>query len=332
MAGINQKIKAIDYNAIQQDISAILGNGSGQYGYGQPVLSSQVDLSNVVTVNEYAALRYDIINAYKHLFNGNPANVDEQTLGKSIRYSVSDEPIDWWANVVTSIDNNRRSLAVSGQRQTINHGTVQESWPGVYGAEWTDALYTTVTVSFTTSENARHFFNAGGSIDFTSSRSGGSSTNQNTSWTSLLSTAGSRQFGGNNPGTGVNPNDGTNYFRLSNVRQTWSSVTASSPYALNSWIIDARTFDSPGVTDNSAGISRTMEFYVQWIDDHVAQGGPTETGTPVRPGGFGPDAVDGTMSLTVITTEPTGVLEPPGSGNFTVESPTVTIGSITPTP
>jgi len=38
------------------------------------------------------------------------------------------------------------------------------------------------------------------------------------------------------------------------------------------------------------------------------------------------------MSLTVITTEPTGVLEPSGAGNFTVESPTVTISAITQTP
>ena len=332
MAGINQKIDKDDFNAIQADIAQVLGTGAGNFGYGQPVLSSQVTESNRVTVNEYAALRYDIINAYTHLFNGAPSGVDDQVLGTPIRYSLSDAPINYWSTVATTIENNRLAPAVAGQRRTVNHGTIQETWPGPLGTSWTDALYAVVTVEFTNSEFARFFFNAGGSIDITSSRTGGSTTNQNTSWTSLLSTAGTRSFGGNFPGTGVSPADGTNYFRLSNVRQTWSTVTASSPYALNSWRIDARTIDSPAVTNNSTGSSAKIEFYIQWIDDHVALGGPSATGTPVQPGGFGPDAVDGTMAYTVVTTEPTGVLQPGGSGNFTVESPTVTLGAIGTTP
>ena len=335
MASVNAKIKKADYNAIQSDISNVLGTGAGQYGYGQPVLSSQVTESDVVTVNEYSALRYDIINAYTHLNNGPPSNVDEQALGKSIRYSATDEPIDYWQSVATGIVTNARNLAVAGQRITVNHGTVTEDWPGPYGTNWSDALYATVIVTWTSAENARHFFNAGGSIDITSSRAGGSSNNQNTSWTSLLSTAGTRRFGGNTPGTGVNPNDGSNYFRLSAARQNWSTVTASSPYALNTWEIDAKTLDVPVVTDNSAGVSRRIEFYVKWIDDHVALGGEPDqpAGRKVGAGTFGPDVVDGTMSLTVITTEPSGVLQPsPGAGNFEVESPSVSIGAITPNP
>lgn len=332
MAGVNQKIDKDDFNAIQEDIERILGIGSGNFGYGQSVLSSPVTVSDTVTINEYAALRYDIINAYRHLNNSAPADVDDQQLGSTIKYNLVDAPINYWASVVNSIELNRLAPAVVGQRRTVNHGTVQETWPGPYGSEWTDALYATITVEFTNSEQARYFFNSGGSIDITSSRTGGSSTTQNTSWASLLSTAGTRSFGGNFPGTGVNPNNGSNYFRMSNIRQTWSSVTASSPYALNSWKIDSRTIDSPAVNDNSAGLSKKFEFYVQWIDDHEPLGGPTATGTPVRPGGFGPDAVDGTISLTVISTIASGTLEPVGAGNFTIQTPTVTIGAITPTP
>lgn len=332
MAGVNQKIDKDDFNDIQEDIERILGIGSANYGYGQPVLSNQVTESDIVTINEYAALRYDIINAYTHLFNGPPADVNDQVLGTSIRYSLSDAPINYWKTVVGTIDTNRLAPAVSGQRQTVNEGTVAETWPGPLGTAWTDSLYAIVTVEFTNSEQARFFFNAGGSIDFTSSRTGGSTTQQNTSWTTMLSTAGTRSFGGNFPGTGLEPNDGTNYFRLSNVRQIWSTVTASSPYALNDWTINARTIDSPAVTDNSAGASKIIEFYVLWNDDHVALGGPSATGSPVQPGGFGPDAVDGTLSYTVVTTVPTGVLEPSGAGNFTIEAPTVTLGAITIVP
>ena len=328
MAGVNQKIDKDDFNAIQADIEQILGIGSANYGYGQPVLSNQVTVSDTVTINEYAALRYDIINAYTHLNNSAPADVNDQQLGSTIKYNLVDAPINYWASVVNSIELNRLAPAVIGQRRTVNEGTVAETWPGPLGVEWTDSLYAIVTVEFTNSEQARFFFNAGGSIDFTSSRTGGSTTQQNTTWSTMLSTAGTRSFGGNFPGTGLEPNDGTNYFRLSNVRQIWSTVTASSPYALNDWTINARTIDSPAVTDNSAGASKKIEFYVLWNDDHAALGGPSATGSPVQPGGFGPDAVDGTISYTVVTTVPTGVLEPSGAGNFTIEAPTVTLGAI----
>ena len=332
MAGVNQKIDKDDFNAIQADIEQILGIGSANYGYGQSVLSNQVTVSDTVTINEYAALRYDIINAYTHLNNSAPSNVDDQQLGSTIKYNLVDAPINYWVSVVNSIEGNRLAPAVIGQRRTVNEGTVAETWPGPLGTEWTDSLYAIVTVEFTNSEQARFFFNAGGSIDFTSSRTGGSTTQQNTTWSTMLSTAGTRSFGGNFPGTGLEPNDGTNYFRLSNVRQIWSTVTASSPYALNDWTINSRTIDSPAVTDNSAGASKKIEFYILWNDDHEALGGPSATGSPVQPGGFGPDAVDGTLSYTVVTTVPTGVLEPSGAGNFTIEAPTVTLGAITIVP
>ena len=87
MAGINQKIRKVDYNSIQSDINTILGSGSSNFGYGQPVLSNQVSESNSVTINEYAALRFDIINAYKHLFNSLPPDVDTQTVGATIRFA-----------------------------------------------------------------------------------------------------------------------------------------------------------------------------------------------------------------------------------------------------
>lgn len=324
MAGVNQKISKDDYNDIQTVIETVLGSGSGQHGYGQPVLSSQVTESDIVTINEYAALRYDIINAYKHLEDDLPPDVDAQTIGKSIRYNVADEPVAYWQNVANSINTNRRRLAVAGQRSTSNHGS--ETFTGTWGSNSVPQLYCNVLVEFTTSENARFFFNSGGSIQFTSSRTGGSSTQQNASWTSLLSTAGTRIFGGNTPGTGVNPNDGTNYFRLSNAAGVWSEVTASSPYALNEWRIFAATDD--GVGDNSSGSSRILTFDVYWVDNHVALGGATETGTPTRPGGFGPDNVDGTITLTVQTVKAAGVLEPTGSGNFTIETPSVTISAI----
>tara|TARA_X000000950_G_scaffold43784_1_gene49215 strand:- start:259 stop:1266 length:1008 start_codon:yes stop_codon:yes gene_type:complete len=333
MAGVNQKIRKVDYNSVQSDIDTILGTGSGNFGYGQPILSQQVDESNSVTINEYAALRFDIINAYKHLFNSLPPDVDAQTLGSTVRFdSVPPDaaPISYWQTVVNSISTNRLALAVSGQRATVNHGTTNFSsaWGASAPVGSTPQLSCQVDVEWTTSEQARHFFNTGSTIQFTSSRTGGSTTAQNTSWTTLLSTAGARIFGGNTPGTGTSPNDGQNWFRARNTADTWSNSTASSPYALNEFKITVQTTDIPTVSSNSTGSSRKLRFIVYWNDNHFPSGGNSASGTPVQSGGYGPDTVDGTISLTVQTIKASGVLEPTASGNFEVLTPTVTIGTI----
>lgn len=328
MAAVYSTIRKADYNGMQNQIARVLGDGVGQYGYGQIVLSSQVVEGDKVSVEQFAQLRYDILNAYDHLNATTPSNVDEQTVRDKIRYSGTDEPVDYWLSVVNGIVGDARNLAINGRRRSTNHGTVNETWPGSYGSEWTDLLQATTTVSFSSASQARYFFNSGSTIDFTSSRAGGSSTQQNTSWTNLLSAAGTVKFGGNYPGTGVSPLDGANFYRLTNAYNSpFATFTASSPYALNSWRLFARCLD---VTNNSTGTSKELEFLIQWIDDHEALGGPTETGTPVVPGGFGPDAVDGTISLNCTTVEATGTLVPASSGNFVIETPTVFVGGIAP--
>jgi len=334
MAGVNQKISKVDYNTIQSTINTVLGTGSGTFGYGQPVLSSQVTESDSVTVNEYAALRYDIINAYKHLNNGLPPDVDAQIIGAKVRYDAAPPdaaPVNYWLSVVNSISTNRQALAVAGQR--VASSSITKTFTSPWGSSApvgsTPQLTCIVDVEWPTSEQARHFFNTGSSIQFTSSRTGGSSTAQNTSWTTLLSTAGTRIFGGNTPGTGTSPSNGQNWFRARNSGDTWSSVTASSPYALNEWNITVETTDSPAVSNNSTGSSRKLRFTVYWNDNHFPLGGNSAQGSPVQPGGYGPDTVDGTMSLTVQTVQASGVLEPTGSGNFEVTTPTILVGNIT---
>ena len=334
MAGVNQKISKQDYNDIQSVIETVLGTGSGTFGYGQPVLSQPVTISDSVTVNEYAALRYDIVNAYKHLNNGLPPDVDAQTIGGKVRYDIAPPdaaPVNYWLSVVNSISTNRQALAVAGQR--VASSSITKNFTNAWGSSApvgsTPQLTCIVDVEWPTSEQARHFFNTGSSIQFTSSRSGGSVTAQNTSWTTLLSTAGTRIFGGNTPGTGTSPSNGQNWFRARNTTDTWSSVTASSPYALNQWSITVETTDSPAVSNNSTGSSRKLRFTVYWNDNHFPLGGDSQTGSPTQPGVYGPDTVDGTMSLTVQTVQASGVLEPTGSGNFEVTTPTIVVGNIT---
>ena len=65
MPAVNSVIVQADYNSIRNKIIAVLGSGSGNSGYGQQsrIQSTAVAEGTTVTINEWANLRYDIINA-----------------------------------------------------------------------------------------------------------------------------------------------------------------------------------------------------------------------------------------------------------------------------
>ena len=224
---------------------------------------------------------------------------------------------DTFANTIVA---NRFDVG-AGQSFTTTKGTVSETWPGIYGASWNSTIRSTIRVQFTSAANARHFFNSGGEIRFNSSRTGSTTRAQDLAWTTLLSTAATKAFGGNKPTIGVGALNGQNFYRLTSTFQEWTSTAYSSPYTANRWRITARCRD---VANNSLGTSADIEFQAEWIDGYVDPGNfPGDTPDDV-------DKVSGTISLTVTTLEATGVLQPAGVGAFAVESPTVTISAITP--
>jgi len=333
---VNDTIRIPDYNNIRNKIVGVLGTGSGNSGYGQPIRSSAVTDGTKVTVNEWGNLRFDIINAYVHIFGTTPTMVIPAE-GNQVRYSntfvpdtgASDAPITQYDTYCDQIINNRFSVG-TGQSATVALPTSSTTWPGIYGSAWNSRLQATVTASWSSSEAARLFFNSGGEFRFTSSRTGGSSTTQNTSWTSILSSAGTRAFGANKPGTGTTPSDAANFFRCTNSYQIWYTLSGSSPYGSNSYVIYART---PGVINNSAGTASSIEFLIQWIDNYVDPGTVIQPGEGVarNPAEFPPDdSVDGTFSLAVSYLYATQVLVPAGAGNFTVQQPSLSVSQIVP--
>jgi hypothetical protein len=234
--------------------------------------------------------------------------------------STTRHPITQYDDFANTIVANRFDVG-AGQSFTTTKGTVSETWPGTYGASWSTTIRSTIRVQFTSAANARHFFNSGGEIRFNSSRSGSTTRAQDLAWTTLLSTAATKAFGGNKPTTGVGTLNGQNFYRLTSTFQEWTSTAYSSPYTANRWRITARCRD---VADNSLGTSADIEFQSEWIDGYVDPGNfPLDVPDDV-------DKVTGTISLTVSTLEATGILQPVGTGSFVVESPIVTVSAITP--
>jgi hypothetical protein len=321
---VNDKILVSDYNNIRNKIVNVLGPGSGSSGYGQTLSSSAVSLSSRITVNEYVLLRNDIINAHRHIFGTTPV-LAEPTAGSLVKFtstfvpSIAESPYNQYDTYANSIVNNRYTAHIS-QVITVNKGEQTRSdWVNGY---WNTRLSCTVTVTFTNSTQARYFFNSGGTIRFESSRNdidpnNPSTRQQNVAWTALLNRSPKMvSFGAQLPTTGFSPMNGQNFYRLTNAYQVWETRSSTTPYASNTYRISARS----NVTNNSAGTANIVEFLVEWIDGYTdpGPGGPPFTG----------DQIDGIFTLDVSTQESFGVLVPATAGNFTVESPSVLLGSI----
>ena len=324
MPAVNSVIVQADYNSIRNKVVAVLGNGSGNSGYGQQarIVSTAVVEGTKVTINEWANLRYDIINAYKHINGSNPttAVVSE---GNTIRYTGSFTPdtgtldvpqtqYDVWADNITA---NRFTIAPSESGTTaVTTSSRTTAWVSqcecIIQFYWTDA------------NDARYWFNSGGKIRISANRTGGVGTQQNTSWTTLLSAAGTQNFGGAVPSIGTTPNDGTNWYKTNSSFQTFYQVAATGAYTSNIYRLQARCVDVPS---NSGGTAASGEIRVLFIDGYTDSGavGPPFLNPP--PG----DDIDGTLTVSVSTLFAANSIMVPSSAVFTVTQPTISIGAIT---
>lgn len=240
--------------------------------------------------------------------------------------SATEYPMSQYDTFANTIVNNRFTVHTS-QASTYSWPAVSRAWTPP--ASWSQYLYTVVTATWPTAEAARKFFNSGGLIRFSSSRSGNQTPPQNKSWTDLLAGMGTLVYGGNTPGAGVSTMDGKNYFRCTDQWQLALIVSASTPYTANNFQVYART---PNVVNNSSGTARTIEFLVYWVDgyvDRVPQTVP-QTGYTPPASQFPPyDNVDGTFTLNVSHLYAVGTLDPVGTPAFMIEQPTISITGIT---
>lgn len=282
-------------------ITLVYGSNPGVYGTGTTTITP------AISTNPWGRSNWTVNNSQ---------SVSIRTLAAESSTIYPYTQYDSFANTVIT----NKFNVDSTQAAVVPKGTKSITYPNAtYGSFWNTELNCVTTVQFTTADKARHFFNSGGEIRFVSQLDGSTSNAQTIEWTNLLSTAGTKRFGGNRPGTGTTPMDGLNFYRLTNTYQTWSTVSGSSPYTSNIWTIKAKC----DVADNSSGTATQIDFLLEWVDGYV-----DPFPTSPAPG----DEVYGTVSIAVSTYEATGTLQPSGSGLFAVESPTVTVADLSPDP
>jgi len=295
MAGSGTTALATDVSNPYSTGVNVMGVGSVTRGYGQTTFGATKNVGDTITANDFNNIRYDLLNASAHQ-NGSAAAL---TLAGNITGAqINSTDPNSFASYASTVDSDRFNCH-SSRKTTGAAGSNSRS------SSWASSVSALYTLNFSSADQARYFWNGGGKIRFASSRTGGAASAQNTSWSSLLSSAGTQEFGGSAV-YGWSTGDSSLY-----------SIFSSAPYASNTYNIKARTN-----VNNSAGAASIFYFTLTWNDPYV----DPAPGEPPAP----EDIVDGTLSYSVEVTYPTGghALTPSGTWtSYTYSS--YTAGAIT---
>jgi len=298
--GTGNPITIADYNAIVASINAFFGTGTGNRGYGG--LSTNVALANlatktigtVITNEDWLVLRDAQFDVAAHqgttLTSALPDITDMEDADIVQAFEDQTGP-DNPAGEIDSADN---LTLLDTNRAIVSPGnvTVASKLTSVRGTSWSSFIEHIFTVDFGSSDAARFFFNTGGQLRISASRTGGSATGQNADWDTILATGGTFIF------------DGPAYFLLTGAFSAippLGKTTVSPGYGayggVNSWTISSKRDDAAGPNGGNGSVLR---FKSSFLDGYA---GPVDT-------------VDGTFTSTIEERRSTGI--------FVKSSPTFT--------
>jgi len=295
----NGLIEDIHYNAMTQvGGGAIPGIANGinevfnttgvtTFGYGQTTSGSPLPAvldGNLVSAPEWANLVNIVTQVGAH--QGTATGLPAPPIGGDI--------IAWMTTMVANVNSvatNRLNAVASGP----TNATTQTR-----NTQWRAQVTNEHTINFGSLNASRYFFNAGGLIRITMSRSGGSASTKNTSWTNLCNNCGTvvlsadefdktiagqtytgtTKLGGG--GTAPTVATGIGFYQLGGgFAQIFNQSASNATYAANDIRITA--------TDDGAGV---LKIRVEFKDDTAdvdgtvtkwANGTLTSTVTAVQP-------------------------------------------------
>jgi hypothetical protein len=192
------------------------------------------------------------------------------------------------SNITSITGTNRLNAVASGTDSSVNTTTT---------SAWSASATTSKTITFASANQLRYFFNAGGMIRMSWSRSGGSATTQNTSWTNLLSATGTIVATGSAASKSINS---VFYTGITKIGGSGSENTLNTAYgAVTNYTGTPTTVLKKFTTtylytsnfiEVKASVSGAVITYAVTLDDNDS--------TP------GTDQVDGTLTMTTTIRPP----------------------------
>ena len=278
MAGSGTTALATDVSTPANTGLNVMGTGSLSRGYGQTTFGATKNVGDTITANDFNNIRYDLLNASAHQ-NGSAAALS--LAGNVSGQLINSTDPNAFIPYAATVDSDRFNCH-SSRKSTASAGNNSRT------SSWASSVSAVYTLNFSSANQARYFWNGGGRIRFASSRTGGAASAQNTAWSSLLTSAGTQEFGG------------AAVYSWGTGSTSLYSVASSAPYASNTYAISVSL-------NAAAGSATAFNFTLTWSDPYV----DPSPGNPPAP----EDIVDGTLSYSVEITAPTGghALTPSGT-------------------
>lgn len=276
------------------NVNSVWGSGSADKGYGQTSTISAVSAGTTITATQWNNFlgRIETLGAHQ---GTTVTDYSTLTTGDTITaYSTVSTDL-------TNVYNNRFNCASVGSAITSSSSRT---------ASWTTTVNTILDLTFSSAATARYFFNAGGTVRLSFSRSGGTSNNKNTEWSDLCSRSGTVWFSGSASHT-VNGQALTGTTKVGgNTGGSGSAVTNLDYHDLTgSWQqIFVQYADTAPYTANyikvEAMVSGTqaVRFRVTFQDDAADTGNPTHNLAGTNAASL--DIVDGTLTVSASAVPP----------------------------
>lgn len=327
-------ITAAQFNNLQSRISLVLGTGSADFGYGQAVESGQVtslqDLSipdgNSILASQFNSLRQDLNTVFRHQ-NGQNLSIAPFEAGDIIGADESGTDLNYASDgsftfvdqdtskgfndlltVMTDLEANRFILDPSQEEVQIRASDQRTT-------DWNGTITSEFTASFSTANERRYFFNAGGEIRLEGtvdlSTSTGDSLARDDGWKDLLENPGEIKFNHNSTvnttsATGItfpNPIIGNDSL-TGNFQEIFKKDANSGTYGDSYWKIDAREDSSTRIRFKITLVDDGPESDTDSGDDGSIAGGIVEPVTATVELEYGARRANGVASGSVVTAYP----------------------------
>jgi len=256
------------------NINSVLGSGSTDKGYGQSTTLAAVSAGNTVQATSWANLVARNTTLAAH----------QGTSLTSITQPSAGDTISAFAALsanITATYTNRNNAAAEGSDSSVTSTST---------SSWNNSSTLSKTFTFASANAYRYFFNAGGQIRISWSRSGGTSSTQNTTWTNLLSAAGTLVLTGAAASKTINSVAYTGLTKIGGSGTPTTLTTTEGAYALdgtpslNFKQVPSSPYGANEIEVSYSTTSTVLTIYTDLSDDYAP------------PDPSSPDNVDGTLS------------------------------------
>jgi hypothetical protein len=235
---VGDPITAARYNIIQSTVSNVLSTGSGDSGYGQTLQSSQVAQNQLIEDDHMNTLRLDIRKAYLHQNNSYPTLTVVST-ADTVTDNTLNNSYATFETLATNINTNRNTISAS----RLTTGSTASSY--VRTTTWNATRVGNFTVTFASTNAARHFFNSGGAVQIDMSVTAGTVKNDdwNTMFITNMGTLTFANLASSRSGAGGTLTSSVAYTTLTTSYQTVYSSVGGGVYTASNFNIQVRFTD-----------------------------------------------------------------------------------------